>query len=173
MADDVYISLTAFAEEWEDDLLNLTQDALSPTSETSTERIHEFAQAIIEDIAGTMPKYHPNPVNTAAWNIGFIQAVTVGADWKEAESSAWDAWRREMDERAAQKYDAILQQTGNRKKAMAAFWQNASSKVPRPQEKIKAIARNKYGLVLESGLQVNWTLVATKIQKNELDLSGS
>lgn len=55
---------------------------------------------------------------------------------------------------------------------MAAFWQNASSKVPRPQEKIKAIARNKYGLVLESGRQINWTLVATKIEKNELDLTG-
>lgn len=49
---------------------------------------------------------------------------------------------------------------------------NALPKVPRPQEKIKAIAKDKYGLVLESGRQINWTLVAIKIEKNELDLSG-
>ena len=164
------VSMLEFARAWEDSLLELTQDALSPTSETCP---HDYKDVIdTPEFRATMPKYDSNPLRTASWNIGFAKAAMSGADWIKAEAAGWKQWREEMDPKAAKLYDETFEHTGKRNVAMAAFWRACNPRVPRPVEKIKAIAKSKMGLILESGREINWNIVALKLRKGELDVSG-
>jgi len=176
---DAFSNMLNYAEEWEDDLLQLTQDSLSPTSETDPRDFRDILDDVEDEetfspapIRETMPAYDPNPINTASWNIGFMRAVVNGADWKQAENSAWAQWRFEMSKEASQAYDQTFAQTNNRKAAMAAFWRVAPREIPRPQDKIKTIAKDKMGLILESGREIHWNIVELKLRNSELDISG-
>jgi hypothetical protein len=169
-SEQIWVNLLDFANAWEDDLLNLTQDALSPTSETSP---HDHIDVIgTAEFRATMPQYDPNPVKTAAWNIGFAQAAMSGGTWKQAEDAGWQQWREEMDPKASRAYDEAFTRSERRNVAMSAFWKVCDPIVPRPKDVIRSIARNKMGLVLESGREIAWSIVELKIRKNELDLSG-
>jgi hypothetical protein len=171
-AENVKVDMLQFADAWEDDLLNLTQDALSPMSETCP---HDYKDMIdLPEYRATMPTYHPNPLKTAAYNIGFTRAAMAGADWRKADDAGWEQWRLEMDPKAAQAYDAVFAKTKSRGAAMQAFWNICDKRVPRPQDKFVAVLGNKSGLRISTASnkrerEINWGLVAIKLRNNELD----
>jgi hypothetical protein len=183
-AEQVKVGLLEFANAWEDDLLNLTQDALSPTSETSPHSFPDpFLDSIVQDNDGKlwivmdapvrkyMPHLHPNPVRTAAYNIGYTLAAMAGATFPQAEAAGMKMWREEMDSNAAKAYDRVFAETKSPRAAMAAFWKACDPIVPRPQEKVTGILPNKSGLRLASGREINWGLVTLKIRRNEIDFT--
>lgn len=165
-----WVHLASFAEEWEEDLLEMHQDSLRRKSPMSENAIDEYVQHTLSDIASKMPRYDVNPMRTASWNTGFTLASMNGADFRKAEEAGWAAWREDMDQNAAVEYNQVFAKTGNRKAAMAAFWHTCNARVPRPQEKI--VSFTQAGLKLASGRIVNWWVAALKIKNNELDLSG-
>jgi hypothetical protein len=178
-----YVPLVSFASEWEDDLLGLGQDALSPASETNP---HSYQDVLMDMITvdengdivinpapmrAVLPRYDHNPINTASWNIGFARAAMAKTTWKQAEDAGWAEWRREMSVQAAAEYDRVYKETQDRKKAMAAFWRACPREVPRPQDHIKAIRRDMTGLVLANGREISWNVAAMKIRNDELFLT--
>jgi hypothetical protein len=169
-AEAVRVGLLEFANAWEDDLLSLNQDAISPTSETCP---HDYVDLVdTNEFSATMPKHDPNPIKTGAWNKGFIKAAMAGGTWKQAEDAGWQQWREEMDVDASKAYDEAFARSKKRNIAMSAFWKICDKHVPRPQDTIKSIARSKMGLVLQNGREINWNIVELKLRNDELDVSG-
>jgi hypothetical protein len=166
----VMVSLLNFAREWEEDLLEVVQDSLEKGFPMSEKQIAQYDILENGDFRSSMPEFDPNPVKTAAWNIGFARAMCAGGTREQSEEAGWANWREEMDPKAAVEYNAVFAKTNNRKAAMAAFWRTCDRRVPRPQAKIKSIAGNKKGLVLENGRTIDWHVVEMKIKGNELFL---
>jgi hypothetical protein len=178
-----YMPLLSFANEWEDDLLNLSQDAMSPTPETNPHSYQDVLMDVITTdengdikinpapIRAVMPQYSHNPLETASWNIGFARAATAKTTWKEAEEAGWAAFRKEMSADAAAEYDRVYRETKDRKKAMAAFWRVCPREVPRPQDHIHLIKADRSGLILTNKREITWNIVRMKIQNDELFLT--
>ena len=60
-----------------------------------------------------------------------------------------------------------------RNKAMAAFWGKCGREVPRPQSKIKTIAGDGSGLVLEDGRRISWAVAKIKARANEFNFGAN
>jgi hypothetical protein len=158
-----------YAREWEDDLLDLIQDA-GVTSKflTSETDINLFDRATERELKKTMPAVHPDPTKTQSWNLAYMEAIKANADIQTAENTAWAAWRLAMDERAARAYDRVHDKTGNRSLAMREFWSLCNNLIPRPMQQIKALQGNLNGLVLSDNRRVDWHVGALKAKNGEL-----
>jgi hypothetical protein len=167
-------TLLKFVSEFFNDLMEMVQTpALFKYNDTEAwKAIDEFAAQTMDMLRRTMPVYHPNPMKTAAWNIGFMRAAMGHTEWKQAEDAAWANWRFEMDPAAAKKYDQALASDDNRFKAMRVFWNACNKKVPHPKDKILNVDKSRNGVNLESKRFINWQLLATKIKAGEIDFSG-
>jgi hypothetical protein len=165
-------TLLKFVNDFFSDLWEMVQTpALFKYDDTEAwKSVGEYSNATIQTMRKSLPQYHPNPVKTAAYNISFVMAVMGGADWIQAESAAWAGWRLAMDPNAAKAYDKEFAGSGDRRKAMRAFWDACNPLVPRPQEKVTAILANKSGLRLESGREITWAIAGYKLKNGELFL---
>jgi hypothetical protein len=168
-------TLLKFVNEFFNDLWEMVQTpALYKYDDTEAWKgVGEYSNATIRSISENMPKYHPNPVMTGAFNVSFVMAVMGGADWPQAEGAAWAGWRLDIDPKAAKAYDQAFAASQSRSKAMRAFWDACDPRVPRPQDKVKAVLASKNGLRLESGREIDWNIAARKIKNGELDLGLS
>ncbi len=165
--------LVGFALEWQDDLLDLIQNAgvtsRFPTPETD---IDLFDRATERELKKAMPAVHPSPTQTQSWNLAYMEAIKANADIRTAEGTAWGAWRFAMDQRAAMAYNKVFKATGNRSSAMRAFWAQCPRDIPRPVDHIKAIQGNLMGLVLaDNERRVDWHIAALKLKNGELEVS--
>ncbi len=73
-----------------------------------------------------------------------------------------------MDERAAQAYDKVFEQTGNRSLAMREFWSLCPNIIPRPMQQIVALQGGNSGLVLSDRRRIDWHVAALKAKNGEL-----
>ncbi len=101
--------LVGYALEWQDDLLDLVQDAgVTSKSLTSETDLDLFDRATERELKKTMPAVHPDPTRTQSWNLAYMEAIKANADIQTAENTAWAAWRLAMDEKAAKAYAACM-----------------------------------------------------------------
>lgn len=125
--------------------------------------VRDAAERFLKEIVETLPIDGP-VIRSQFFVEGFIRAQANSAP-KPADE-AWAFWRKKRSPAGSLAYEKIFKQTGERRKAMSAFWRKAiqvGDIAPKPKT-VKAIKPS--GLVLSDDRKVTWS-TASKIAQEE------